>query len=154
MRSRLCVLAPRAATLALVLVTAPAAAQGPAKPLYERIGGAPALRAVVDDFVAAAAADPKVNFTRNGKWQASDAAVLALKTHLVDFMAGALGGPQSYAGRSMKVAHAGMGITQAEFDAIAGHMKAALEKHKVAPPELAEIMKIAASTAPDIVEKR
>ncbi len=121
--------------------------------LYERVGGEPALKAVVDDFVAAAAADAKVDFTRGGRWQVSDANVQHLKSMLVAFMAQALGGPQSYAGRGMREVHRGMGITQAQFDALAGHLQATLQKHKVPARELAEIMKIAASTAADIVEK-
>ena len=127
----------------------------PATPsLYDRVGGEKAIRAVVDDFVAAAAADPKVDFTRGGKWQASDAWVATLKGHLVAMLGSAFGGPQKYTGRSMKVAHQGMGITAAQFDALAGHLKATLEKHKVPKAEIDEIMAIAASTAPDIVEKR
>lgn len=137
-----------------LLVSAPAHAQtAAAKSLYDRIGGAPALKAVVDDFVATAAPDPKVDFTRGGTWIASQAAVLTLKGHLVDFMAQAMGGPKAYTGRSMKLAHTGMGITQAQFDALAGHLQAALVKNKVAPADVTAIMKIAASTAPDIVEK-
>ena len=143
-----------ATLIAPLLLGAPAQAQTvAAQSLYERIGGAPALKVVIDDFVATAAPDPKVDFTRGGAWIASDAAVFTLKKQLVDFMAQALGGPKAYSGRSMKAAHAGMGITQAQFDAIAGHLKAALVKNKVAPPDIAAIMKIAASTAPDIVEK-
>jgi len=46
-----------------------------------------------------------------------------------------------------------MGITQAQFDALAGHLQAALVKNKVAAADVTAIMKIAASTAPDIVEK-
>lgn len=129
---------------------APAAATS----IYDRIGGAPALKAVVDDFVAAAAPDPKVDFTRGGSWVASDVAVARLKKQLVDFMAQALGGPKAYTGRSMKATHSGMGITQAQFDAIAGHLKAALVKNKVAAKDVDAIMMIAASTAPDIVEKK
>lgn len=151
-------LAAPGAALALLMASllggASAHAQAAAtQSLYERIGGAPALKVVVDDFVATAAPDPKVDFTRGGTWVASDAAVSTFKKHLVDFMAQALGGPKAYSGRSMKAAHAGMGITQAQFDAIAGHLKAALVKNKVAPADIAAIMKIAASTAPDIVEK-
>jgi hemoglobin len=132
---------------------APSRAAAPARSLYERIGGEPALKLVVDDFVAAAAADPKVNFTRDGRWQVSDANVQHLKAMLVAFMGQALGGPQRYTGRGMRVVHQGMGITKAEFDALAGHLEATLRKHKVPAAELAEIMKIAASTAPDIIEK-
>ena len=54
----------------------------------------------------------------------------------------------------MKEAHKGMAITQAEFDALAADLQAVLEAHKVPKAEINEIMKIAASTAPDIVEKR
>jgi hemoglobin len=143
-----------AALIAAFLGAAPLMAQAPAKSLYDRVGGEKAIRMVVDDFVALAAPDPKVDFTRGGKWQASDAAVKTLKDHLVNMLGSAFGGPQKYTGRTMKVAHQGMGITQAQFDAIAGHLKAALEKHKVGAGEIGEIMKIAASTAPDIVEKK
>jgi len=133
----------------------PAFAQaGPARSLYDRLGGEPAIRVVVNDFVAVAASDPKVNFTRGGAWKVSDAAVLALKEHLVAFLSQAFGGPRKYAGRSMQEAHKGMAITQAEFDAIAADLKGVLEKHKVGKAELAEVMKIAAATAPDIVEKK
>ena len=124
------------------------------KSLYDRIGGQAALTKVVDDFVARAAANPKVNFTRNGTWNASDAAVKTLKVHLVNFLGSAFGGPQKYTGRSMKEAHKGMAITQAEFDALAADLKAVLEANKVPSAEVNEIMKIAASTAPDIVEKK
>ena len=144
-----------ALALALPLcVSAPAPAQTAApRSLYDRVGGAPALTAVVGDFVATAAPDPKVDFTRGGSWIASDAAVFTLKKHLVDFMAQAMGGPKAYTGRSMKVTHTGRGITQAQFDALAGHLQAALVKNKVAAADVTAIMKIAASTAPDIVEK-
>ena len=155
MRTPFRLLVAAVSSASLSAASAPLAAQpAPAKSLYERIGGQPALKAVVDDFVATAAPDPKVDFTRGGVWVASDAAVAGLKKHLVDFMAQALGGPKAYTGRSMKAAHSGMGITQAQFDALAGHLKAALVKNKVAAADVAEIMKVAASTAPDIIEKR
>ena len=132
--------------------------QAPAKAkvasLYDRLGGEKALRAVVDDFVAAAAPDPRVDFTRGGKWHASDAAMKTLKDHLVNMLGGAFGGPQKYTGRTMKVAHQGMGITSAQFSAIAGHLKATLEKHKVGKAEIDEVMAVAASTAGDIIEKK
>ena len=130
------------------------AAKPAARSLYDRIGGEKAIRAVVNDFVPAAAADPKVDFTRGGKWQASEALVAALKDHLVAMLGSAFGGPQKYTGRSMKVTHQGMGITTAQFEAIAGHLKATLEKHKVPKAEISEIMAIAAATAPDIIEKK
>jgi hemoglobin len=59
-----------------------------------------------------------------------------------------------YEGKDMKTVHRGMGISEAEFNALAGHLEAALRKHNVPRAEMDEVMKIAASTAPDIVEKK
>ncbi len=142
-------------TLALVTVASGSAAQAQTqKSLYYRIGGEKALTVVVDDFVARAAANPKVNFLRNGKYTASAEWVGQLKGHLVAFMGQAFGGPQKYKGRSMRAAHQGMRVTQAEFDALAADLKGTLEKHKVGKAETDEIMKIAGSTAGDIVEAK
>lgn len=143
------------ATLTLMIAAGGSVAQAQAKKsLYDRIGGEKALTVVVDDFVARAAANPKVNFLRSGAYAASTAFVTQLKGHLVAFMGQAFGGPQKYTGRSMKDSHKGMRITQGEFDALAADLKATLEKHKVGKAEMDEIMKIAASTAGDIVEVR
>ena len=130
---------------------------GKEKPLYDRLGGEAAIKAVIDDFVARAAPDPKVNFSRKGtpqEWQATPENVDHLKRMLVDLVGMVTGGPQKYTGRSMKEAHRGMAITQAEFDALAGHLKASLDKFKVPAREQDELLKIVASTAPDIVEKK
>ena len=129
----------------------------PSKSLYDRLGGAPAITAVVDEFVAVAAADPAVNFTRKGtahEWQATPENVAMLKTRLVQFLSMAFGASGvKYEGKDMKSAHAGMGITAAEFGAAAADLKKVLEKLKVPQAELDEVMAIAASTAKDIVEK-
>src|SRR5262245_56367433 len=66
-------------------------ARKPAPPsLYSRLGGEQAVSAVVDDFVARAASNPKVNFTRQGgtgrEWEASPENVARLKKHLAQFI--------------------------------------------------------------------
>lgn len=124
------------------------------KSLYERLGGEAAIKAVVDDFVGRAAGNPKVNFTRKGikEWEASEANVGKLKKHLVALIGAVTGGPQKYEGRDMKSLHAGMKITSAEFGALAGDLKATLDKFKVPAKEQDELLKIVGSTAADIVE--
>jgi hemoglobin len=127
------------------------------KTLYERLGGEAAIKAVIDDFVARAAANPKVNFTRKGttaEWKPTPAGIDHLKKMLVDLVGSVTGGPQKYTGRNMKDVHKGMKITQAEFDALASDLKATLDKFKVPAKEQDELLKIVASTAPDIVEKQ
>lgn len=127
------------------------------KSLYERLGGEAAVKAVIDDFVARTAANPKVNFTRKGtpmEWEATPGNIARLKGHLVDLVGMVTGGPQKYTGRSMKASHKGMGITDAEFDAIAGDLKATLDKFNVPAKEQDELLKIVGSTRADIVEKK
>jgi hemoglobin len=126
------------------------------KSLYDRLGGEPAVRAVVDDFVARASNDPKVNFTRKGvpgaEWQATPENVEKLKVRLVQFIGQATGGPQKYAGKDMKTTHKGMKITNAEFDAAAADLKASLDKLKVPAQEQSELMAIVGGTRNDMVE--
>ncbi len=126
------------------------------KSLYDRLGGEGAIRAVVDDFVPRAAANPKVNFSRKGvpgftEWQATPENVSKLKTGLVMFIAEATGGPQKYTGLNMRDAHKGMKITNAEFDAIAADLQASLTKLNVPAKESSELMAIVATTRKDMV---
>ena len=125
------------------------------KSLYDRLGGEPAITAVVDDFVGRAAADPKVNFTRKGtgmEWQATAQNVAHVKKMLVQFIAKASGGPQQYEGRDMKSVHKGMKISNAEFNAIAADLKASLDKFKVPAKEQSELLAAVEGTRKDIVE--
>jgi len=123
------------------------------KALWDRLGGEPAVKAVVEKFVVAAATDPKVNFFRDGKYKLDDKGVAALKQSLVELVSEVSGGPLKYKGKSMKESHKGMGITDAEFDALAGHLIATLKEFKVPQAEMDELVKIVASTRGDIVEK-
>jgi hemoglobin len=123
------------------------------KTLWDRLGGEAAVKAVVNDFVLLAADDPKVNFFRNGKYKLDDAGVKKLKTQLVELVSATTGGPLKYSGRDMKVSHKGMGITDAEFDALAGHLVTVLKKYNVPKTETDELLKIVGSTRADIVEK-
>lgn len=122
------------------------------KPLWDRLGGEPAVKAVIHDFVVAAAPDKAVNFFRDGKFKLDAKGVEQLEQYLVELVSATTGGPLKYTGRDMKSAHAGMKITDAEFDALAGHLIATLKKYKVPQAELDELVGIVASTRKDIVE--
>src|SRR5690242_19943937 len=72
--------------------------------LYQRLGGYPAIQAVVDDFVGNVAADRRINrFFAN-------ADIPRLKRNLVDQICAGTGGWCVYTGRDMKTVHAGMGL--------------------------------------------
>lgn len=117
------------------------------KPLYERLGGKPAITAVVDDFVARVAADSRIN----GKF--ANANIPRLKMMLVDQLCQATGGPCTYSGRDMKTTHAGMGIKGEEFDALVGDLVATLNKFKVPEREKNELLGALGPMKKDIVEK-
>jgi hemoglobin len=48
------------------------------------------------------------------------------KSHLRAFVAAALGGPDVYAGRDMRTAHAHLRVTPAAFDRVVEHLAASL----------------------------
>jgi len=115
------------------------------KTLYERIGGQPAVVAVVDDFIANVAANPAINqrFARTD--------VPKLKRLLVEQICEATGGGCKYTGRTMRESHRGMNITAAEFNAMGGDMLKTLEKFKVPQREKDELMALLGSMGPEIV---
>lgn len=128
-----------------------AAAEGP---LYDRLGGESAIASVVDSLVAYAAADTALNFTRMGtanEWEATPENVALLKTRLVQFVGQATGGPQVYEGQDMATAHAGMAISDEEFDVLGGHLQHALDVHDVPAAEQEELMAIVETTRSAIV---
>ena len=124
------------------------------KSLYDRLGGEPAVREVVDDFVGRAASDPVVNFARRGtvrEWEASPQNVERLKMGLCDFICVASGGKCEYKGADMRAAHRGMKITDMEFNALAADLKASLDKFKVPAQEQSELLAAVEGTRKDIV---
>jgi hemoglobin len=126
------------------------------KSLWDRLGGEPAVRAVVDDFVGRAVKDDKVNFFRKGTakdWKPTDAQVATFKQRLVEFISMASGGPLKYKGRDMATAHEGMMITSAEFDALAADLAASLDHFKVPAKEKGELLAAVGGTKKDIVNK-
>ena len=132
--------------------TTPEPPKTPTATLWDRLGGDKGVAKIVDDFVATAAKDPKVNFDRNGKYKLDDAAVAHLKQMLIEQFSSLGGGPLKYEGKDMKTVHKGMGITAAEFTATAGHLKAALEQNSVKKDDVDAVMKAVGDMRKDIVE--
>jgi hemoglobin len=56
-----------------------------------------------------------------------------LRAHQRGFLLAALGGPDLYSGRSMKDAHRGLAISDAQFDRAIGHLVASLDEVGVDP---------------------
>ena len=114
--------------------------------LYDRLGGKEAVVAVIDDFVAKAAADSRIN----AKFARTD--VPRLKAMLVEQVCAATGGPVTYSGRGMPETHDGMGVTAGEFDALVADLVATLNQFKVPTKEQQELLGILGPLRGDIVE--
>ena len=117
------------------------------KSLYERLGGKPAITAVVDDFVANVAADGRIN----GRFAGTN--IPRLKMMLVDQICEATGGPCKYMGQSMTDAHRGMNIMDTEFAALVEDLVKSLDKFRVPAPEKNELLTALGGMRPQIVGK-
>ncbi|AYF75343.1 group 1 truncated hemoglobin [Nocardia yunnanensis] len=116
--------------------------------IYDRLGGAPALTAVVDDFYRRVYADPEVA----GFFAGADPD--RLERRQVEYFSTVLGGPAGYRGASLRRVHQGMGITRRHFDRVLRHLTAALTTVGV-PQELVDhIIEALDPLADDIVAPR
>jgi hemoglobin len=136
--------------------------------LFDRLGGEPGISNIVVDFLPRVLQDPRVNFERKGEkrggfsfhagqsvtWTNNAHNVALLQKHMVQFIALATGGPAHYQGKDLKETHADMHISNPEFDAALGDLKASLDKLQVPNKEQKELLAIVESTRPQIVTER
>jgi len=136
--------------------------------LFDRLGGEPGISNIVVDFLPRVLNDPRVNWEREGTrrrrfwlrrddrplWTATSESTSVLRKHLVQFLALATGGPARYDGKDVKSTHASMRISNPEFDAVIGDLKASLDKLQVPNKEQKELLAIVESTRPQIVTVR
>ncbi|MGH2633497.1 MAG: group I truncated hemoglobin [Tepidiformaceae bacterium] len=113
--------------------------------LYTRLGGAPAIQAVIDDFLVNVGADTKINHFFAG------VDLKRLDMLLVQFVEHATGGAEQYTGRDMKTTHAGMKITMDDFNALVADLVKSLDKFKVPAAEKNELLGLLAPLSTDIV---
>jgi hemoglobin len=123
--------------------------QMPSRTLYERLGGYDVIAGVIDDLFARLRSDPL--FERFGAGRSLDSHHRARQL-LVDQICTLAGGPCFYIGRDMKTSHAGLRITEAEWDANMRHTEAALHTMRIAEPEKTEFASLFTPYKQDIVE--
>jgi len=124
------------------------AASAQEKTLCERLGGTPAVSAVVDSFAGKVLKDDRVN----KKFAKSDANRLV--TNLKGFVGQAAHCPGvKYKGKNMKNTHKNMGVTEGEFNAVVDDLVKTLDEFKVPEKEKSELLAALGPTKPDIVAK-
>ena len=129
----------------------PQAAPAKAPSLYTRLGGYDAIAAVTDDFLGRLASDPQLGRFFVGL---STSSLTKTRQHIVDFLCQATGGPCMYHGRDMKTAHAGLKITESDWDVMVNHLVATLDKFKVPQKEKDDVLAAVGPLKADIVEKK
>jgi hemoglobin len=124
-----------------------AAAKASAGPsLYQRLGGRDVIDAFVATFVVNVGRDPRIQL----RFLFTD--LDSLRGHLSAQICEASGGPCKYTGKPMQSGHAGMHIRDAEFDAMAEDLVAALKAHGIGPAEQKELLAVVGAMRPEIVE--
>jgi hemoglobin len=124
------------------------------KALWDRLGGEAGVTRLVDDFLNAVVADPKVDFYRHGKVKLEAAQVAKMKREMVEQVSQITGGPLKYTGPDMKQIHKDMGITDAQFDAVVGHLQKTLEKNNIAESDKKAILAAINKQRKEIVQPK
>jgi len=104
------------------------------QPLYQRLGGEPAIRAVVTDVVELHFTEPLTAPLCVGVDKQK------LVDHVVAWLCQAAGGSEKYAGRDMVNAHAHLHMTDVHFMAAGEQILRCLKKYNVPEPEIQEVM--------------
>jgi hemoglobin len=112
---------------------------------YQRVGGGPAVAAVVDRFYQLILADDRlVTFF-------SDTNLPQLKRHQVLLISQVLGGPAGYDGRDLREAHAGLQISREDFGQVVSYLVQALQEAGVERDIIARVGTELAATEGDVI---
>lgn len=89
--------------------------------LYEQFGGRPGIEALVEELLVRILDDERIN---RGF---AEVDILNLNDRLVEQICVEVGGPCTYTGRSMAESHAGLGLGEADFNALVEDLVAAMD---------------------------
>jgi hemoglobin len=132
--------------------------------LYDRLGGAFAIAAVVDHFSDAVVRNPIVGPTSENvalrEWHTNNLGRLpGLKFMRTLWVCNVAGGPQHYAATrpgstplGLEEAHRELKISPAEFDEVAAELGRTLDAFKVPEPEKAEVLAAFAAHKDEVTE--
>ncbi len=113
--------------------------------LYERIGGADAVKPAVDLLYRRVLEDPLLARFFDG------VDIARLRAHQRAFVTAVLGGPELFVGRPLEVAHRGLDIDDLAFDGMVDHMVAALRDLGVDDETAAEVVEKLEVLRPKVV---
>ncbi|HXG99713.1 MAG TPA: group 1 truncated hemoglobin [Sphingomicrobium sp.] len=136
----------------------------PEQSLYERLGGAFAIAAVVDHFSEAVVKNPTVGQQSDNPalrdWHTNNLGRLpGLKFMRTLWVCNVAGGPLQYTATrpgstpvGLEVAHRGLKISPAQFDEVAAELGRSLAAFKVPQPETEEVLAAFAAHKGEVTE--
>jgi hemoglobin len=144
----------RTAAAGALLLAAPAALQAQVAddaPLYDRLGGLPAIALVVDDFMDEFIADPLILSNPAVRERKSPEAAPFIKFQVTSLVCELSGGPCRYTGPDMRQAHEGLNVSEAEWDRMVEIFAGTLARHRVPERETEELFGLMGPAKADIV---
>ena len=118
--------------------------------LYERLGGAPAFDAAVDDFYRRMLSDARVaQFFDDVDMEGQIAKQKAFLTYVT-------GGPAEYTGKEMRKAHAPLmekGLDDSHVDIVIEHLGGTLKDLGAKDEDIAEVAGLAESVRDDVLNR-
>ncbi|ATQ73314.1 group 1 truncated hemoglobin [Massilia violaceinigra] len=114
---------------------------------YQGLGGQSGIKKIVDTFVPMIMADARI------KESFRDTDLKNLSMRLEEQFCELAGGPCKYKGKDMKEIHDGLNITNAQFNALAEDLQAAMDKNGIAPAVQNKLVARLAPMQKEIVTK-
>lgn len=116
--------------------------------LFDRLGGAPAVQAATEIFYRKVLTDPQLSRYFD------DVDMDRQIAKQTAFLTMALGGPNSYTGRDLRSAHAGLaGLSDEHVDRVIGHLAQTLEELGVDASDIAAVGAVAESVRNDVLNR-
>lgn len=138
--------AARVAAALLTVLLAACASTAPAPTLYQRLGGQAGIDALALDLLERSAADPRI------RGDFAEADIVNLHERLVEQLCALSGGPCTYRGRDMRAAHMGLGITEADFNALVENLLDAMRARGLPVATQNELLALLAPMQREIVQ--
>ena len=113
--------------------------------LFQRLGGSPGIATLVEDIVGMHMENPVIG-ARFRPYLEMPEKLSAAKKHLCAFLEAGSGGQAHYTGRTMRDAHRGMNISEAEYIAALDDILAVLRKHAIDDQTQKDVLAIAYSS--------
>jgi hemoglobin len=119
-------------------------AAGQQASLYERLGGYDAIAASMDELLS--------RMEEQKFSSASDDSRMRTRQLIVDFVCKETGGPCFYAGRDLKTAHVGLGITEDDWDEFVATFVAVMNDFDVPEQEQNDLAELLLPAKEHVVE--